>query len=315
MHPNETSIDVKNPNPRSNAFFGILNINKPAGRTSRRVLNELQRRLQQKKLGHAGTLDPLATGVLVVCLGPATRLIPYIQKQRKYYRATFQLGCVSDTEDVEGRVVEIADAAKPARDQLMATLPAFTGSIQQQPPAYSALKVGGRRAYRLARGGETPELAPRTIEIHRLQLVRYEYPHLTLDIHCGSGTYVRSLGRDIAASLGTGAVMSALERRAVGAFTIETALAPEQVSPDTLPQHLQSAVTAVAELARAELNNEEVNRIRHGLPINDRFGGLQGEIAATDRSGQLVALLIPKSAGLLAPFRTFRDSAQSSESL
>ena len=199
-------------------MFGFLNLNKPAGVTSRDVVNQVQRLVRPEKVGHAGTLDPLATGVLVVCVGRATRLTEYVQRMPKHYSATFLFGRQSDTEDIDGQVIELADPPQPKRDQIEATLPKFLGEIQQVPPAYSALKVEGRRAYDLARRGEDVQLAARPVVIYELRIVAYEYPELRLDIVCGSGTYVRSLGRNIARTVGTQAVMSALVRTAIGNF-------------------------------------------------------------------------------------------------
>src|SRR5436190_8799230 len=199
-------------------MFGLLNVDKPSGLTSRDVVNRVQRLVKPHKVGHAGTLDPLASGVLVVCVGPATRLIEYVQRMPKRYLATFLLGRRSETEDIEGAVTELTDTPVPTVEQAHGALPNFVGRIQQLPPAFSALKVDGQRAYALARKGETPDLQPRPIEVYSVELVEYSYPQLVLDIRCGSGTYVRSLGRDIARALGTEAVMSALVRTEIGPF-------------------------------------------------------------------------------------------------
>src|SRR5262245_35406014 len=199
-------------------MFGLLNIDKPAGLTSRDVVSRVQRLVRPQKVGHAGTLDPLATGVLVVAVGPATRLVEYVQRMPKTYQGTFLLGRTSDTEDVEGEVVELDSPPVPTRAEIDAALPRFIGTIEQRPPAYSALKVAGRRAHKLARRGEAVELAPRPVEIHAIELLRYEYPEMELRIDCGSGTYVRSLGRDVAEAVDTGAVMAALRRLAIGPF-------------------------------------------------------------------------------------------------
>ena len=185
--------------------FGILNVDKPTGITSRDAVNRVERLFGKVKCGHAGTLDPLATGVLVICVGPATRLIQYVQRLPKQYRAVFQLGRESVTDDVEGEVELVAGAPEPTRAEIEAALPQFLGDILQRPPAHSAIKVDGQRAYDLARRGEEFELPARTISIYRLEVLRYEYPELELAIECGSGTYVRSLGRDLAAALGTAA--------------------------------------------------------------------------------------------------------------
>src|SRR3972149_1845555 len=154
--------------------FGILSHNKPAGCTSRDVVSQVERLTLPAKCGHAGTLDPLATGVLVVCVGQATRLIQYVQRLRKQYRGTFLLGRRSVTDDVEGAVEELPDAPQPERDAVEAALGAFRGEIEQRPPAHSAIKIGGQRAYDLARRGEQFELAARTVSVYRLEILRYE---------------------------------------------------------------------------------------------------------------------------------------------
>ncbi len=190
-------------------LVGFLNINKPRGVTSRWVVDQVKRLVKPAKSGHAGTLDPLATGVLVVGVGQATRLVDYVQQMRKCYRAEFLLGRTSPTEDVEGEITELSNAAVPTRLQIAAAVGQFIGDIMQRPPAFSALKVAGKRAYALARRGQEVELTPRLVTIHRLRVMEYEYPRLVIDTECSSGTYIRSLGRDVAEALGTGAVMSA----------------------------------------------------------------------------------------------------------
>lgn len=278
-------------------MFGLLNIDKPSGVTSRDAVNNVQRLLPRKtKVGHAGTLDPLANGVLVMCIGKATRLIPYIQQMPKSYLATFRLGAESDTEDIEGQVVARPQDREPSRDDVLAALPKFVGEIMQRPPAYSALKVGGKRAYALARDGVDVELAPRPILIKDLRLVKYEYPDLVLDIECGSGTYVRSLGRDIAESMGTAAVMSELARTGIGAFTKDAAVLTRSLTRESIESALLPAAMAVGSLPSVELNSDELGPIRNGLTIKDRFGLDDDveEVAALDDAGGLFAILVPK---------------------
>src|SRR4051794_11251119 len=164
------------------ALSGILNVCKPAGMTSRDVVDRVKWMTRPEKVGHAGTLDPLATGVLVICVGQATRLIQYVQRLRKFYSAAFLLGSRSDTDDLEGQVVPVDGAPVPTREQIDQVLTQFLGDIQQRPPAHSAIKIGGRRAYKLARRGETVDLAPRTVTIYSINVGRYEFPDLELAI-------------------------------------------------------------------------------------------------------------------------------------
>src|SRR3954465_13086591 len=161
--------------------FGVLNVHKPKGITSRDAVDRVERLVRPAKAGHAGTLDPLATGVLVICVGQATRLIRFVQRMPKRYLATFLLGQTSETHDIEREVAGIPNAIVPTCEAIERLLPQFMGDIQQRPPAHSAIKIGGRRAYKLARKGADFELAPRTVTIHQINLLRYEYPELKLD--------------------------------------------------------------------------------------------------------------------------------------
>src|SRR5436190_2790444 len=247
--------------------FGVLNVNKPRGITSRDAVDRVERLVRPAKAGHAGTLDPLATGVLVICVGQATRLIRFVQRMRKRYVATFLLGHTSETDDVEREVIAIPDAVVPTRAMIDEALPQFTGDIRQRPPSHSAIKIAGRRAYKLARKGTEFELAARTVTIHRIEVLHYEYPELKLEIECGSGTYIRAVGRDLGAALGTAAVMSALERTAIGPFQVEQSILLDRLSPDELLHSLQPALAAVSGLAILELSEAEIVEIRHGRPI------------------------------------------------
>jgi tRNA pseudouridine55 synthase len=302
------------------APFGILNVDKPNGCTSRDAVNRIDRLTWPVKSGHAGTLDPIATGVLVVCVGQATRLIQYVQQMPKCYEGTFLLGRRSVTDDIEGEIELLADAVPPTRDAIESALPQFLGQIQQRPPAHSAIKVAGQRAYDLARRGAEFELPPRIVTIHRLAIRRYEHPELELSIECGSGTYVRSLGRDLAAALGTACVMSALVRTAIGDFRIEDATPLDAISKDNLDEKLQPALSAVPHLQRIELNDGQLVEIRHGRPIRkprslarrDSPHGTAApsslppvEWAGIDTSGKLAAILFEKRPGELWPARNF----------
>ncbi len=283
---------------------GVLNLNKPAGWTSRQVVNVVQRLAKPDKVGHAGTLDPLATGVLVVCVGAATRLIEYVQRMPKTYRGTFLLGRQSPTEDVDGQVTELPNPPMPSRDRIVEAAARLVGQIQQRPPAYSALKVDGRRAYALARKGEHVELKPRPVTVYRIELTAYDYPELTLDVECGSGTYIRSLGRDLAESLGTAAVMSALTRTAIGGFHLAEAIDPAGLTPSDWAGHLQPPLTAVGSLPRIELSAAEATEIRHGRVIRRHTPGSDTpEYAAIDPTGRLTAILISRGGDQLGPKR------------
>lgn len=295
--------------------FGIINVDKPIGLSSRDAVNRVERLFHNVKCGHAGTLDPLATGVLVICVGPATRLIQYVQRLPKEYRAVFQLGRRSITDDVEGEVELLADPPQPTRSQIEAAMPKFLGEILQRPPSHSAIKIGGQRAYDLARRGEEFELPERTVAIYRLEVLRYEYPELELAIECGSGTYVRSLGRDLAAELGTAAVMSALVRTAIGDFRLEEAVALDDLTNDSVIAHMRPPLEALKSLPQIALTEKQLIELRHGRPIEMRIASLPTthtddtalaiEYAAIDPAGNLAAILFEKHAKQLWPVRNF----------
>jgi len=292
-------------------MFGILNVNKPAGWTSRDAVNRVQRFVRPAKAGHAGTLDPLATGVLVVCIGPATRLISYVQELPKTYEATFLLGQTSPSDDTETEIVVLADAPQPSLAEIQAELPQFLGTIQQRPPAYSALKVQGQRAYKLARAGQVVELKSRPVQIYELAVTSYQYPELKLSMRCGSGTYVRSIGRDLAASLATGAVMSALRRTAIGGFGICEAVDIEQLDQEVIVANLVAPLAAVAHLPRIELSDSQMVELQHGrrIPVQETgvFPASPEEIfAAVSGLGELVALVRERRPGLLGSVCNFR---------
>ncbi len=294
-------------------MFGLLNVDKPTGATSRAAVDRVLRHVRGDKVGHAGTLDPLASGVLVVAIGPATRLISYVQQQIKHYRATFLLGRTSPTEDIDGDVQELVDPPQPSLAELRSAADRLQGTHSQRPPAYSALKVAGRRAYDLARAGQEVQLAPRPITVYRLEVTEYSYPQLQLEIECSSGTYVRSLGRDLAESLGTGAVMSALVRTAIGPFRLADSLPLAGLSAASIAAALQDPLTAVAHLPRLTLSPVEMAHVLAGRSIADRLGpeckGGKGiEVAAIDAAGQLVALLARGPGEVLRPTRCFASS-------
>lgn len=275
-------------------MFGILNINKPAGCTSRDVVNRVQRIVKPVKVGHAGTLDPLATGVLVICLGGATRLIEYVQRMPKTYRGTFLLGQSSPSDDVETEITNHADVPIPTIEQIETALPKFLGTIQQRPPAYSAIKQQGQRAYKLAREGKRVELSERPVEIYEVAVDRYEYPELQLTMRCGSGTYVRSIGRDLAETLGTKAVMRGLERTAIGSFRVEQSLVAEAIDLTAIKTHLEPAIKAIEQLPRLVLSENDWHEISHGREIESEVSLIEAdEIAAMNSQGELVALLKP----------------------
>jgi tRNA pseudouridine55 synthase len=275
-------------------MFGLLNIDKPPRMTSRVVVNRVLKLVWPEKVGHAGTLDPLATGVVVVCLGKATRLVPWIQAQPKVYQATFVLGRTSDTDDVQGRVVELAGAPAVTRDDLASLLPRFVGRIEQVPPQFSAVKIRGRRAYKLALRGKRPALPARPVEVFRIDLTRFVFPEFSLEVECGSGTYVRAIGRDIGRALGSGVVLSDLRRTRIGAFQVEDAVPISDVTAESLPQQLLPARMAVCGLPQLVVSDDAVTALCQGRMIqvaDDQPVASGDTVAALTREGDLVALI------------------------
>ncbi|MCH7727067.1 MAG: tRNA pseudouridine(55) synthase TruB [Planctomycetes bacterium] len=293
------------------AQFGLLNVFKPRGITSRAVVNQIHRLVRPNKAGHAGTLDPLAEGVLVICVGAATRLIEFVQRMPKRYVGTFLLGKDSETQDVDSDVVDLRNAAKPTREQIEAAISSFIGEVKQTPPAYSALKVGGKRAYALARAGQHVELKARTVTVHEIKVLSYEDPKLVLDVRCGSGTYIRTLGRDIAIAVGSCAVMSALTRTAIGDFDIDKAWRLDSINQQSISDCLLSPCQAVSQLPFVQLSEDEVRCIANGVSIDNRFSVNEREIATFDPAGCLVAILTPRGQHALGPIRNFPRNVQS----
>jgi tRNA pseudouridine55 synthase len=296
-------------------MFGFLVLNKPAGISSRTALDRIERLVRPHKFGHAGTLDPLATGVLVAAIGPATRLIQYVQASPKFYHGQFRLGVESPSEDIESELTPVAGAAEVTESQLARVLPQFIGTIQQMPPAFSALRVNGQRAYRLARKGREVPLQPRPIEIHRLEMTRFEYPDFDLAIECGSGTYVRSLGRDLGRAVGSGAVMTGLQRTAIGPFDLASAIDPEQETQESVQAKLIPAAFALNQLETVVVSADQIAGFRNAVPIDispapasDEVASdevASDEVAAVDSAGRLIAVLRKKPFGLFAPSLNF----------
>ncbi|WP_146503089.1 tRNA pseudouridine(55) synthase TruB [Rubinisphaera italica] len=272
---------------------GLLNINKPAGWTSRDVVNRVQNVIGIRRCGHAGTLDPLATGVLVVCFGRATRLVSYVQQSRKRYLAEFRFGFTSQTDDIEGELTPVPDAQFPSQSELQKAMQSFVGTIQQVPPRYSAVMVKGQRAYALARKGQEFELKSKPVRIDRFDLIDYQVPNCQAIIECGSGTYIRSLGRDIGAQFECGAVMTSLAREAVGDFSIDRAISIEDLTTENYKASVSAPVEAIRHLPFRLCTVSEAEWIRNGRPLSYHNEALenQAEVAILGAEGEsLVAI-------------------------
>jgi tRNA pseudouridine55 synthase len=252
----------------STPLGGVLGVDKPAGWTSHDVVGKVRRLAGLRQVGHAGTLDPMATGVLVLCLGRSTRLLEYLTGQPKTYLAEVTLGVATDTYDAEGEIVARQPVPTLTEIQLDQALDVFRGEIMQRPPAYSALKRDGVALYQRARAGEQVEVEPRPVTVYELALLHFDGQTVRLRIHCGAGTYVRSIAHDLGQALGCGGHLSALRRTAVGPFNIEDAVTLEQLAePGALAAALLPADAAVAHLARVEVTEAEAVRLLHGQAI------------------------------------------------
>ena len=274
-------------------LFGVLNINKPSGITSRDVVNQVQRLVKPMKCGHAGTLDPMATGVLLVCVGQATRLISVLQDTTKVYEARFLLGQRSDTDDNTGQIEYLDAPAKlPTREVLEATLRGMTGLVQQVPPAFSAVHVNGQRAYELARRGQEVKIDAKEVLIDRIEIQGWQWPRLDVRITCGSGTYVRSIARDLGHSTGCGGLMSRLARTAVGRFQIEDAIDPETLTTETIQTHLHPAASITSHLPQYICRDADRELLTCGKVVE-----VMGDRLTLPNAASLTTALTTKSSG------------------
>jgi tRNA pseudouridine55 synthase len=297
-------------------MHGLLVIDKPGGITSRDVVNRIQEVLPRRtRVGHTGTLDPLATGVLIVCVGLATRLSEYVQRMEKTYLTRLRLGAQSDTDDTEGVIESIAVSEPPSKEAVTKAMQSFLGEIVQTPPSFSAAKVTGRRAYDLARAGREVLLSPRNVYIYALDLRAYDYPWLDMEIRCGKGTYIRSLARDLGRRLGCGALVETLRRTRVGVFDLSMACSLESTSA-AISRRLLPLRWAVAELTRLDLQERDIAQIRQGqhiawpasLVLHDLPAHI-GELAAFGPNGALAAVVgIDRQQKLLFPLKVLPNS-------
>lgn len=278
---------------------GVIAVDKPVGVSSRRVVDRVATALSTRAVGHAGTLDPIASGVVVVCVGQATKLIDFLHMLPKRYLGRFLLGRSSPSDDTELPVELEVDPRQPSRQEIADALQAFRGEIMQRPCNYSAVHVDGKRAYALARKGQAVELPPKPVTIHRLGLLSYEWPRLELDVECSTGTYIRGLGRDLAAALGTRAVMDGLVRTSVGPFDQSDAVPLDALTGDDAQA---AAIAAVAPARSAVAHIPSITLPEH-LVTNVACGGIlqrsvvpdaqsaADAVAAIDQAGTLIGIL------------------------
>jgi tRNA pseudouridine55 synthase len=272
--------------------FGLIVVDKPIGPSSHRVVSLVRKGTGARKVGHAGTLDPRASGVLVLCLGSATRLSEYLSMSSKQYEAVVRFGTATRTFDAEGETVRETGEA-PGLSDIEAVLPEFRGEIEQVPPPFSAIKVQGQKAYELARAGEEVDLEPRAVEIHLLEVMGYQPPDLILKIECTAGTYIRSLANDLGERLSTGAHLANLRRTKAGPFSIDEAVSLPELEDGfqtgSWSQHLRPAKDALPELPEIMLGADELEAVHHGKQIP--ASNATGSARAIGPDGDLVAVL------------------------
>ena len=277
-----------------NVVSGVLVVDKPIGLTSHDVVQIIRRGTGIRRAGHTGTLDPRASGVLVILVGPAVRLSEYVSASDKRYQATIRLGSSTDTYDAEGTVTATQPLEDISEDKFFDILQTFVGEIEQVPPPYSAVKVKGRKAYEMARLGEEVDLEPRIIQVYSLDILEWAPPEVVIDVYCSSGTYVRSLANDLGKALGTGAHLIGLRRTKSGRFTLRDAVPlrrlKESFDAGDWYKYLIPAADALGDWPMVELDADQVELIRHGhrvLAEPESTGWARG----ISQQGDLVALL------------------------
>jgi tRNA pseudouridine55 synthase len=277
-----------------NVVSGVLVVDKPIGMTSHDVVQAIRRGTGIRRAGHTGTLDPRASGVLVILVGPAVRLSEYVSASDKRYQATIHLGSSTDTYDADGQVTNTHPADDITEEFFTEKLQQFVGEMEQVPPAYSAVKVKGRKAYEMARQGEEVDLAPRIINVYSLEVLEWAPPEAVVDVYCSSGTYVRSLANDLGKALGTGAHLVGLRRTKSGRFTLRDAVPLRRLEESFFAgnwyRYLIPAAEALADWPMIELDADQVELVRHGhrVPAEPQHTGWARGVS---QQGDLVALL------------------------
>lgn len=286
---------------------GVLPVDKPEGPTSHDVVARARRALGIRRVGHTGTLDPFASGLLLLCLGAATRIAEYLTPLPKTYRAVLRLGEATDTDDVTGEVIRRSEAWTALDPQrIRAALAAQSGELQQLPPLYSAKKVAGERLYVAARRGEAPERKPVRVTVYRIELLALRLPDVEFEVECSSGTYIRAIARDVGEALGVGAHLRALRRTATGSFRVEHALAIEGLDdPGRVRAALVPSAAALAHLPRVVLDDEAAAAVANGRGVPAPAGlSAAGPVVLCSPAGELRAVAEQRGT-LLQPRKVF----------
>lgn len=290
-------------------LFGFLNIDKPLGMTSHDVVAHIRRKFRIKRVGHAGTLDPLATGVLVICIGEATRLSDLIMHTQKTYHAAIRFGETTETYDAEGAVINRVDVSHLTLAHIEAVLPQFIGDIDQVPPMYSAIKKDGKKLYELARAGKAIALEPRRVTVHQLRLVQFSAPVAEIEVVCGSGTYIRCLAHDIGQVLGVGAHLIRLIRTRSGVFKIEDAHHLDDIIHHPNPEsYIVDERIALAHLPAVSLHQIDAEHVLHGRRPQDTPPPTADLGRAYAPDGSFIALLRAEH-DQWQPFKVFRSTS------
>jgi len=278
-----------------NAISGVLVVDKPVGMTSHDVVQTIRNGTGLRRAGHTGTLDPRASGVLVILVGPAVRLSEFVSASDKRYQAIIRLGGTTDTFDADGKFTRQDQPVNVTEEQFEKVLKTFVGEIEQTPPPYSAVKVQGRKAYEMARQGEEVDLAPRKITVHHLEVLEWAPPEVVVDVHCSSGTYVRSLANDLGNTLGCGAYLVGLRRTKSGRFSLRDAVPlrklQEAFTAGNWYQYLIPAAEALGDWSAIELSPDEVEEVRHGHRVKAAPEAKPGMVRGVSTQGELVALM------------------------
>lgn len=286
---------------------GVLPVDKPEGPTSHDVVAAARRGLRLRRVGHTGTLDPFASGLLLLCLGPATRLSEYLTGLSKEYQATLRLGAATDTDDLTGAIVrESPGWREVSRAQVEEAARQQVGAIRQRPPAYSAKRVAGERMYEAARRGEEITREPVEVVVHRLEITRFEPPEVDFEVACGSGTYIRAIARDIGEALGVGAHLTRLRRTAVGRFSVERAVTLEELADaERTAAALLTPAEALEHLPAVTVEGAELEAIRHGRSLPAEPSAPDAEPVALLSTARELVAIGARSGGVIRPRKVF----------